>query len=105
MTILAIKATVVRSAARNPTPRVRKEGSLAVPLAPLRSMNKEVRKARNVNPVAIEERKNGDEDIKACMSLPIGLRTRMAVRVREIKSVIPLTPLKKTPVKHTLGIC
>lgn len=54
MTMLAMKATVARSAAIRPIPKVKKEGSLAVPLAPLRSMNKEVRKARNVNPVAIE---------------------------------------------------
>jgi hypothetical protein len=52
MTRLAMKAAVVASAASVPRPKVRKEGRRAVPLAPLRSMKSEMRKARKVRPAA-----------------------------------------------------
>lgn len=61
------KTMVVRTAAVDPTIRVRRDGSLAVPFWPRRSMKRDVSKARKLRPAAM------------------GWITRAAVVVREIR--------------------
>ena len=78
--------SVVTKAAKEPTPRVMKDGNLDVPFDPRRSIKSDVSRVRKVSPAA----DNGELDRIVIMimndNIPSGWSTRTPVVVRDIRS-------------------